>query len=104
MSSRSPSGGASQSPGQIFTSANLESSRCSGLLAESGRCRPGLCSSPRATRGLAVQQQDWQGALQSISRYLQLDPQGSAHIWYYSALSNFQLGNLAAPKTARTSY
>jgi len=28
--------------------------------------------------------------------YLQLDPQGSAHIWYYSALSNFQLGNFAA--------
>jgi Tetratricopeptide repeat len=45
---------------------------------------------------LAVHQEDWQSALQSVSHYLELDPTGSAHIWYYSALSNFQLGNFAA--------
>jgi predicted Zn-dependent protease len=46
--------------------------------------------------GLAVQQQDWHGALQSISQYLQLDPKGTPHIWYYSALANFQLDNVDA--------
>jgi len=50
--------------------------------------------------GLEVQQQDWQGALQSTSHYLQLDPKGSAHIWYYSALANFQLGNFAAAENS----
>jgi hypothetical protein len=50
--------------------------------------------------GLAVQQADWPGALQSISHYLQLDPKGTAHVWYYSALSNFQLGNFAAAENS----
>jgi hypothetical protein len=50
--------------------------------------------------GLAVQQQDWQSALQSISHYLQLDPQGTIHVWYYSALSNLQLGNIAAAENS----
>lgn len=44
--------------------------------------------------GLAVQQENWQEVLRSVAQYLQLDPKGSAHIWYYNALSNFQLGNL----------
>lgn len=46
--------------------------------------------------GLAIERQDWQGALQSTHDYVQLDPKGTAHIWYYSALSNFQMGNIAA--------
>lgn len=50
--------------------------------------------------GLAVQRQDWQGALQSISHYMQLDPRGTIHIWYYSALSNLQLGNIAAAENS----
>lgn len=45
---------------------------------------------------LAVQRQDWPGALESIGRYLQLDPKGTAHIWYDSALANFQLNKLDA--------
>jgi hypothetical protein len=50
--------------------------------------------------GLAVEQGDWQGTLQDVGRYLQLDSKGNAHIWYYSALSNFQLGNLDAAESS----
>ena len=50
--------------------------------------------------GLALQRQDWQGALQSIGQYLQLDPKGTIHIWYYNALSNLQLGNIAAAENS----
>ena len=50
--------------------------------------------------GLAVQQQDWPGALASVGHYLQLDPKGTIHIWYYSALSNLQLGNTAAAESS----
>ncbi len=50
--------------------------------------------------GLAVQQQDWPGALKEIAQYLQLDAKGNSHIWYYSAFSNFQLGNLDAAEGA----
>ncbi|MGA2746824.1 MAG: tetratricopeptide repeat protein [Candidatus Sulfotelmatobacter sp.] len=46
--------------------------------------------------GLAVQQEDWPSALASVGHYLQLDPKGTIRIWYYSALSNLHLGNIAA--------
>jgi tetratricopeptide (TPR) repeat protein len=49
---------------------------------------------------LAVQGQDWQGALKYIGQYLQLDAKANAHIWYYSAFSNFQLGNLDAAESS----
>lgn len=52
--------------------------------------------------GLAVQRQDWQGAMQSIGHYLQLDPKGTIRIWYYSALSNLQLGNISAAENSAT--
>ena len=45
---------------------------------------------------LSVQQEDWQGSTENTLRYLQLDPAGTPKIWYYSALSNFQLGRLNA--------
>ena len=50
-----------------------------------------------------MQREDWLGALESIRHYLQLDPKGAAHIWYYNALSNFRMGNIAAAESARTS-
>jgi tetratricopeptide (TPR) repeat protein len=49
---------------------------------------------------LDVQQSDWLGALASVARYLQLDPKGTMHLWYYSALSNLQLGNLDAAENS----
>jgi hypothetical protein len=49
---------------------------------------------------LAVQQSDWPGALASVTHYLQLDPKGTMHIWYYSALSNLQVGNLDAAENS----
>jgi len=50
--------------------------------------------------GLAVQQSDWPGALASVGRYLQLNPNGTMHIWYFSALSNLQAGNLDAAENS----
>lgn len=50
--------------------------------------------------GLAVQQEDWPSALASVGHYLQIDPKGTIHIWYYSALSNLQLGNIAAAENS----
>jgi hypothetical protein len=49
---------------------------------------------------LAVQQSDWPGALASVAHYLQLNPNGTMHIWYYSALSNLQAGNLDAAENS----
>ena len=49
---------------------------------------------------LAVQQSDWPGALASVTHYLQLAPKGTMHIWYYSALSNLQVGNLDAAENS----
>ena len=45
---------------------------------------------------LAVQQEDWQGTVDNTLHSLQLDPEGTMRIWYYSALGNFQLGRLRA--------
>jgi len=61
---------------------------------------PAFVSPYEQLAALAVQQQDWQGALQRLNQYLQLDPQGTRHIWYYSALSNFQLGNIEAAEAS----
>ncbi|MGO9087225.1 MAG: tetratricopeptide repeat protein [Terriglobales bacterium] len=55
---------------------------------------PAFVSPYEQLAGLAVQQEDWRGALKSLNQYLQLDPKGTSHIWYYSALSNFSLGNI----------
>lgn len=55
---------------------------------------PSFVSPYQQLAGLAVEQQDWQEALRSVARYLQLDPKGNREVWYYSALSNFQLGNV----------
>lgn len=57
---------------------------------------PEFVSPYQQLAGLAVQQQDWQSALQSTAQYLQLDAKGNRHIWYYRALSAFQLGNIDA--------
>lgn len=61
---------------------------------------PAYVSPHEKLAGLAVQREDWQGALESIKHYLQLDPKGNAHIWYYNALSNFQLGNIVVAETS----
>lgn len=50
--------------------------------------------------GLAVEQGNWPDTLQAVAHFLQLDAKGNAHIWYYSALSNFQLGNLDAAESS----
>jgi tetratricopeptide (TPR) repeat protein len=45
---------------------------------------------------LDVQQEDWQGASNDTLKSLELDPSGTARIWYFSALANYQLGRLKA--------
>jgi Tfp pilus assembly protein PilF len=65
-------------------------------LRKAAAADPAFVSPHEQLAALAVQQQDWWGALQSLNQYLQLDPNGTTHIWYYSALSNFQLGNIEA--------
>jgi hypothetical protein len=50
--------------------------------------------------GLAVQQEDWPSALASVGHYLQLDPKGTIRVWYYSALANIHLGNIAAAENS----
>lgn len=57
---------------------------------------PSFVSPYQQLAGLATERQDWQDALRSVGRYLQLDPKGNREIWYYSALANFQLGNVTA--------
>jgi hypothetical protein len=49
---------------------------------------------------LAVQQSDWAGALASVAHYLQLDTTGTMHLWYYSALSNLQVGKVEAAENS----
>lgn len=61
---------------------------------------PAFVPSYEQLAGLAAEQGDWQGALKNVAQYLQLDAKGNAHIWYYSALSNFQLGNLDAAESS----
>jgi tetratricopeptide (TPR) repeat protein len=45
---------------------------------------------------LDIQQEDWQGAASDTLKFLQLDPSGTARVWYFSALANYQLGRLKA--------
>ena len=52
--------------------------------------------------GVEMQESDWPGALASVAHYLQLDPSGTMHIWYYSALANLQVGNLDAAENSAT--
>jgi hypothetical protein len=49
---------------------------------------------------LAIQQEDWQGAVDNTLHSLQLDPDGTMRIWYYSALANFQIGRLRAAQVS----
>lgn len=69
-------------------------------LRKAATADPAFVSPLEQLAALAVQQQDWQGALHSLNQYLQLDPKGTSHIWYYSALSNFQLGNIEAAEAS----
>ena len=41
---------------------------------------------------LAANQKKWQEVTDAVDRYLKLDPAGTAQIWYYSAVGNFNLG------------
>jgi tetratricopeptide (TPR) repeat protein len=45
---------------------------------------------------LDVQQEDWQQASADTLKSLQLDPAGTARVWYFSALANYQLSRLKA--------
>jgi hypothetical protein len=49
---------------------------------------------------LAVGDEDWHSVLDNTARSLQLDPLGSMRTWYYSALANFQLGNVDEAETS----
>lgn len=49
---------------------------------------------------LTAQQADWRGVTDNTSRFLQLDPSGSMTVWYYSALANFQLGQVDAAQAS----
>jgi Tfp pilus assembly protein PilF len=69
-------------------------------LRKAAAADPAFVSPHEQLAALAVQHQDWQGALKSLNQYLQLDPKGTSHIWYYSALSNFQLGNFDAAEAS----
>ena len=57
---------------------------------------PSFVSPHQQLAAFAVEKQDWQDALRSVADYLKLDPKGNREIWYYSAVSNFQLGKLTA--------
>jgi tetratricopeptide (TPR) repeat protein len=42
--------------------------------------------------GMAAQDGKWQDVADATGRALQLDPEGTVRIWYWSGLANFQLG------------
>jgi tetratricopeptide (TPR) repeat protein len=42
---------------------------------------------------LAAAQKKWQEVADAADHYLKLDPVGTAQIWYYTAVGNFNLGN-----------
>jgi Tfp pilus assembly protein PilF len=50
--------------------------------------------------GMAAQDGKWQEVADHTSRALQLDPDGTARIWYFKALANFQLGKLDVAETS----
>jgi tetratricopeptide (TPR) repeat protein len=49
---------------------------------------------------LAVLEENWSKALANTSRALQLDPSGTARIWYFNALANYQGVKLDAAKAS----
>jgi tetratricopeptide (TPR) repeat protein len=54
---------------------------------------------------LSAQDGKWKDVLDNTSHALQLDPVGTAEIWYYDALGNFQLGKIdAAENSANKSF
>lgn len=60
---------------------------------------PNFVSPYEPLAALSLQQEDWQSTMDNANRYLQLDPSGTMHIWYYLALANFQLGNVEAAES-----
>jgi Tfp pilus assembly protein PilF len=51
---------------------------------------------------LSAQDGKWNEVLESTGNMLRLDPQGTAQVWYYDALGNFQMGHVAAAKNSAT--
>lgn len=49
---------------------------------------------------IAIENRDWQSASQWASRALELDPQGTAQIWYENAVSDYRLGKNEAARAA----
>jgi tetratricopeptide (TPR) repeat protein len=47
---------------------------------------------------LEAQQEEWKEVAANTSRALQLEPSGTARVWYFDALANYQLSNLQAAK------
>jgi tetratricopeptide (TPR) repeat protein len=47
---------------------------------------------------LAFAQQRWPDVVSNVKQVLRLDPQGSARIWYFNALANYQLGKVDIAK------
>jgi hypothetical protein len=69
-------------------------------LRKAAAADPAFVSPYEHLAGLAVQQEDWRSALASVGHYLELDAKGTIHVWYYSALSNLQLANIAAAENS----
>jgi hypothetical protein len=69
-------------------------------LRKAAAADPAYVSPYEQLAGLAVQQSDWPGALASVAHYLQLDPGGTMHIWYFSALANLQRGRVDAAESS----
>jgi hypothetical protein len=51
---------------------------------------------------LASQGQKWQEVVDETKRALDLDPRGTALLWYYNALGNFQLNDMGAAESSAT--
>jgi hypothetical protein len=51
---------------------------------------------------LASQAQKWQEVVDETKRALDLDPRGTALLWYYNALGNFQLNDMGAAESSAT--
>ena len=51
---------------------------------------------------LAVKRGDWQGVADDTDNALRLDTFGTARLWYFNALANFQLGKTDAAEVSAT--
>ena len=51
---------------------------------------------------LASQGQKWQEVVDETKRALDLDPRGTALLWYYNALGNFQLNDMGVAESSAT--